>query len=144
MALAALAFDGVFEDHPGLRCGVMELGATWFPAYLRRLDLAFAEFAGTYQRQHLRLAPSEYLLRAVRVVPFFYEDLRWLLAETPGQPYLFGSDYPHDEGGEDPLGQCCRRLAGASAADVDLFFRGNFEYLMGAGLPAPLRTARVT
>jgi uncharacterized protein len=140
MALAALVFDGTFERHPGLRFGVVEQGATWFPGFLRRLDLAFAEFAHAGQRRRLSVAPSEHILRAVRVAPFPYEDIAWLFAQSSAQPYLFGSDYPHDEGGPDPLGQLVGRMAGAPEADVDLFFRGNFEYLMGGALPAALRS----
>jgi len=140
MALAALAFEGVFDQHPGLRCGVVEQGATWFPGFLRRLDLAFAKFAHPGQTRRVKAAPSESLLGAVRVTPFPFEDLAWLFSQTPGQPYLFGSDYPHDEGGIDPLGLCDAQLAGATGADVDLFFRGNFEHLMGSALPATLRS----
>jgi predicted TIM-barrel fold metal-dependent hydrolase len=141
MALAALVLDGVFEDHPGLRCGVVEQGATWFPSFLRRLDLAFERFAHREQERRLAKAPSDYLVAAVRVTPFPFEDLRWLLSQTPGQPYLFGSDYPHDEGGADPVGACMSQLAGVSPTDIDLFFRGNFEHLMGDALPAPSGSA---
>jgi uncharacterized protein len=142
MALAVLALDGIFDQHPGLRCGVVEQGATWFPGFLRRLDLAFAKFAHAEQRRRLACLPSEHMLRAVRVAPFPYEDLAWLFAQTSAQPYLFGSDYPHDEGGADPLGACVAQLAAVSATDADLFFRGNFEALMGAALPLALRTNR--
>ena len=89
----------------------------------------------------LQATPAEYILAAVRVAPFPFEDLAWLLAQTPGQPYLFGSDYPHDEGGADPVGECLRQMSGASPSDVDLFFRGNFEHLMGGSLPAALRSS---
>jgi predicted TIM-barrel fold metal-dependent hydrolase len=140
MALAVLAFDGIFEEHPGLRCGVVEQGATWFPGFLRRVDTAFAKYAHPDQMRRVTAAPSESILAAVRVAPFPFEDLAWLFSQTATQPYLFGSDYPHDEGGVDPLGLCEAQLAGAAAVDVDLFFRGNFEHLMGPALPSALRS----
>ena len=140
MALAALVFEGVFEEHPGLRCGVIEQGATWLPGFLRRLDLGFEHFAHPEQRRRLALAPSEYLLRSLRVTPFPFEDLAWLFAQTSADLYLFGSDYPHDEGGVDPLGVCEAKLARSPGHEVDLFFRGNFEYLMGESLPEGLRS----
>ena len=29
--LSCIVLDGVFERHPALRCGVIELGASWVP-----------------------------------------------------------------------------------------------------------------
>ena len=142
MALAALIFEGVFERHPALRCGVIEQGATWVPSFLRRLDLAFGAFAHPDQRTRLAASPSEYVLRSVRVAPFPFEDIAWLFAETSADLYLFGSDFPHDEGGVDPVGLCELNLAGASAEEVDRFFHRNFEHLMGASLPPALRAQR--
>jgi hypothetical protein len=44
MFLASLVHDGVFERFPGLRGGVIELGAGWVPEFLRSLDMAHRMF----------------------------------------------------------------------------------------------------
>jgi hypothetical protein len=40
--------------------------------------------------------------------------------------YLFSSDYPHTEGGRDPIARFEACLAGASQGSIDKFNSGNF------------------
>ena len=51
---------------------------------------------------------------------------------------LFSTDYPHVEGGRRPVERFEASLDAAGIDDDarDAFYRGNFEHLMGAGLPA--------
>jgi len=49
-----------------------------------------------------------------------------LVNESYPELYLFSSDYPHAEGGRDPLGRFDRTTASLNAADRDRFFRTNF------------------
>src|ERR1700730_16541938 len=42
--LSAMVLDGTLEQFPRLRGGVIELGALWVPAWLRRLDVAQQAF----------------------------------------------------------------------------------------------------
>ncbi|MEU7141633.1 amidohydrolase family protein [Nocardia sp. NPDC046473] len=135
--LAALIFDGVFERFPGLRCGVIEHGAMWVPGFLRRLDLA-PSFAPLSHGQRLSMSPSDYFRRHVKVTPFPFEDVGTLIAECGAEIFMFGSDYPHDEGGLDPLGQFELTLAERSEAERDRFYRSNFEALMHAHEFAPV------
>jgi predicted TIM-barrel fold metal-dependent hydrolase len=139
MAVAALVLDGVFEAHPGLMCGVIEQGATWVPGFLRRLDLALAEFGGRSELGRLSREPSEYVLRQVRFTPFAYEDVSWLIDQSSADLYMFSTDYPHDEGGTDPLTCFRESLMNRTEDELDRFFRRNFEQLMGAALPADVR-----
>jgi len=141
MALAALILDGVFERHPRLMCGVIEQGATWVPGFLRRLDLAFQEF-GDSSRSGLSLRPSEYVLRQVRVTPFHYEDVRWLIDQTSRDLYMFSTDYPHDEGADQPLEWFLLHFDAQSDGELGQFLCANFESLMQDGLPAHLRVNR--
>ena len=46
--------------------------------------------------------------------------------------YLFSSDYPHMEGGRDPLGRFERSLEGEDDATWSKFFSQNFERVFGA------------
>ena len=143
MALAALILDGVFERFPGLRCGVIEQGAIWVPGFLRRLDAALEEFGRPRQRASLSLSPSEYFVRQIRVTPFPFEDIEWLIHETGPELYLFGTDYPHDEGGETPLSMFDEALESFPNNVRDAIYWRNFEDLMANGLPETLRVQAV-
>ncbi|HET7488857.1 MAG TPA: amidohydrolase family protein [Acidimicrobiales bacterium] len=138
MAVAALVLDGVLERHPRLRVGVIEQGATWVPGFVRRLDLA-VELDRTMRHADwapgdLADAPSSYVARQVRFTPFPGEPLGWIVEQTDPALYMFSTDFPHAEGGEDPLGQFLAALDGQPPAVVDAFLSANFEALMGPAL----------
>ena len=139
LALSALVFDGIFEKFPRLMCGVIEHGANWVPGFLRRLDNEVAEFEGETFANTLALWPSDYIRRNVRITPFPFEDIGWLIRESGGSIYLFGSDYPHDEGLVDPIAGFELTLASCTPQERDQFYWKNFEELMGAGLREELR-----
>ena len=121
--LAVLVLDGVLERFPTLRGGVIEMGAGWVPAMLRRLDHAVDIWKrseprlGTFQR-----TPSEQASDQLRFTPYPFEDVGWLFAQSDPALYLFSSDYPHAEGGRDPLGRFDRSLAGTPDATVAGFY----------------------
>ena len=50
--------------------------------------------------------------------------------------YLFSSDYPHAEGGRDPLGRFERSLDGADPATIGAFLAGNASEWLGVDLAA--------
>ena len=52
---------------------------------------------------------------------------------------MFSSDYPHVEGGRNPLKRFDESLKGTSARGVERFYSENFIDLMGAGLSPELR-----
>lgn len=124
-ALVSLVLAGVLERHPRLRIGVAEFGAAWVPSFLRRIDytLDFLSPRNRYLRSRLATRPSEYVRRQVCVSAFWSEDLDWLLRDTPGEIYMFSSDFPHPEGSELALAQARVRLDGL-ADDVRASFLG--------------------
>ena len=128
--LSVLVLDGVLEKFPRLKGGVIELGAGWVPDTIRRLDHAVDIWArsephlGAFERK-----PSEQAREQLRFTPYPFEDVGAFIRESLPELYLFSSDYPHAEGGRDPIGRFSRSLAGASAADRDRFFAGNFNDL---------------
>ncbi|WP_026416463.1 amidohydrolase family protein [Actinomadura oligospora] len=141
MAVAALIFDGVFERFPGLRCGIIEQGATWAPGFLRWLDLA-PSFAPRSHGERLSMAPSEYFRRQVKLTTFPFEDVGRLIGELGPDALMFGSDYPHDEGGQDPLGRMQASLTTRTEDERDRFHRRNFEVLMGIASASSSPSAR--
>ena len=66
--LNALIIDGVLMRHPALRIGVIELGATWVPGWMRRSTPRTRRSARTRTAcRQMDLRPSEYVQRQVRV-----------------------------------------------------------------------------
>lgn len=132
--LSALVLDGVFERFPELRCGVIEMGASWAPSLMRRLDHAAKSFRRTEEMLgELTLAPSEYIRRQVRFTPFPGEDVADLVAISGPELYLFSSDYPHPEGTKDPIGRFERSFDehGVDEAVRQSFYEDNYRTLLG-------------
>jgi uncharacterized protein len=136
--LSVLVLDGVLERHRGLRGGAIEMGAGWVPDMLRRLDHATA----IWSRSEPRLAtfertPTEQACAQLRFTPYPFEDIARIAAESEPCLYLFSSDYPHAEGGRDPLGRFERSWAETPAADdvVDGFFAVNAAEWLGVEQP---------
>lgn len=135
--LAAWVIDGVLLRFPHLRIGVIEQGATWLPGLLRNLDSSHEAFRKNEERlQQLELRPSEYVQRQVRVTPYPHEDAGWCIEQAGEEVCLFSSDWPHVEGGRNPLGRFERSLAGISPTARRRFYTDNFADLMGPHLPA--------
>ncbi len=132
--VGVLVLDGVLESHPELRLGVVELGAGWVPAMLRRLD----QIADIWKRSEPELAalqrkPSEQITAQVGFTPYPFEDVGAMIADSNPDLYLFSSDYPHVEGGRNPLGRFSQSLAGHGEDVLDKFYRSNMARLLGSG-----------
>jgi predicted TIM-barrel fold metal-dependent hydrolase len=131
--LGVMVLDGVFERFPDLRCGVIELGASWVPSLLARLDHAARSFRRTEPMLgELTLPPSDYLRRQVRFTPFPGEDVAALMAISSPELYLFSSDYPHPEGTRDPIGHFERSFDEHRADDAtrQRFYEENYRTLL--------------
>jgi predicted TIM-barrel fold metal-dependent hydrolase len=130
--LSVLVLDGVLERHPTLRGGAIELGAGWVPSMLRRLDHAVA----IWQRSEPRLGeftrtPSEQAADQLRFTPYPFEDVGWMCAQSDPSLFLFSSDYPHAEGGRDPIGRFDRALADATDDVLASFYGASAAAWLG-------------
>jgi predicted TIM-barrel fold metal-dependent hydrolase len=140
LTLAAMIFDGVLDRFPKLRIGAIELGASWVPSWMRYLDAGADAFRkGEERLKRLTLKPSEFVKRQVRVTPYPHEDAGWIIQNTGEEVCLFSSDYPHVEGGRNPLKRFDDSLVTVSAHVRDRFYAENFIDLMGNGLSPDLR-----
>jgi len=139
-SLTSLIVDGVLHRHPKLRLGMVEFGGCWLPGWLRFLDSAMDAFRRTEARlQVLDLKLSEYVIRQVRCTIFPHEDLGWSIAQSSPDIFMFSSDFPHIEGGRDPI---ARFEASMDVQNIDAharerFYRTNFEDFVGGNVPAP-------
>ena len=125
--ISMMVLDGVLDRHPGLRGAVVELGAGWVPELIRRLDWVARVWGRTdanIQAQTRR--PSEQIQAQLAFTPVPVEDLGMMLDQTNPDLYLFSSDYPHLEGGRDPIGKFEGFLADRGEAVKAKFYTDNF------------------
>lgn len=135
--MATLILDGVLDRFANLQWGIIEQGALWLPGWMRNLDAAFDAFRKNEDRlKGLSLKPSEFVQRQVKVTPYPHEDAGWVIRNSGPGVCLFSSDYPHVEGGRNPLKRFGASLEGCSEIEVDNFYANNMAELMGPHLPA--------
>lgn len=133
--LATLIIDGILERFPRLKFGIIEQGATWLPGLMRQLDSALEAFGRHEERlRKLSLRPSEYIQRQVRATPYPTEDVGWVIEQAGENVCLFSSDYPHVEGGRNPIKRFEQNLQNISERAKHRFYHDNFVDLMGRGL----------
>jgi predicted TIM-barrel fold metal-dependent hydrolase len=128
--LSVLVLDGVLERFPDIRGAAIEIGAGWVPDMIRKLDYATEIWAKS--EPHLaamKRKPSEQICEQLRFTPYPFEDVGLLIDQSYPELYLFSSDYPHAEGGRDPIGRFSRSLADHSEEIREAFFHGNFRTL---------------
>lgn len=140
-ALSMLILDGVLDRFEELKIGVIELGALWVPSFMRQLDAALEAFGRHETRlQQLKLKPSDYVRRQIRVTPYPTEPTGWIIEQSAPEICMFSSDYPHLEGGRNPYGRFNKTTESLPEIARDQFFRANFEDLLGpAVFPAAPR-----
>ncbi|HQV58067.1 MAG TPA: amidohydrolase family protein, partial [Ilumatobacteraceae bacterium] len=115
--LTTMVLGGVFERHERLRFGACEVLGQWVGPTAQLLDFWHAHsrkfsLGNMEGALPIRLQPSEYIRRNVRVSLFDIEPVD-VYIEQFGLPevYCYSSDYPHPEGGKDPMGDISGKLA---------------------------------
>ena len=105
--LAQLLLSGVFERFPRLKVVITETGASWIPGLLSQLDKTMSKIRDTGQTGEIRytgdiitpMLPSEYFARNVYVGVSQPKPPDAAVIEQMGHGhFMWGSDYPHDEG----------------------------------------------
>ena len=77
----------------------------------------------------LRMEPSEYFRRQVRVSSFSYELPGRLISQT-GDLYMCCSDYPHSEGTATPTADYAGSVVPVGPDDAPAFFHDNVAMLL--------------
>jgi predicted TIM-barrel fold metal-dependent hydrolase len=102
-----LVMSGVFERHPQLRFVMTEAGAAWLPPLLARLDRSIIRIRDTGALGELRYGDESIL--SMTATEYFRRNC-WVAVSSPKAPdvaavahlgldrFMWGSDYPHDEG----------------------------------------------
>ncbi|HET6949364.1 MAG TPA: amidohydrolase family protein [Acidimicrobiales bacterium] len=129
--LGALVYDGLFDRFPKLRGGCIEQGAGWVVSWMRQLDYGLRAFRRTEEPlRRLEHKPSDYVRRHLKFTPFPGEDVGWMIDQAGPELFMFSSDYPHPEGGKDPLAKFDEALATIGPDEQRRFFHGNMAELL--------------
>ena len=135
--LSVLVLDGLFDRFPKLRGGVIEQGAGWVVSWLHHLDYAQRSFSRTEEPlKRLAMKPSEYVRKHLKFTPFAGEPVGWMIEQAGPGLFMFSTDYPHPEGGTDPIAKFEAAIDGVSEGDRQRFYSGNFAELMGDRIAA--------
>jgi len=136
--LVYMIWSGVFERHPRLKVAVTEGTTIWVPELLQLMDQRFGEHhfsakLGTGYRRHLRLKPSEYFRRNVRVGSSAMSRREAELRHEIGlQTIMWGTDYPHPEGTWPATREMMIEVfRGLPEADIEAMLGGNAAEFYG-------------
>jgi predicted TIM-barrel fold metal-dependent hydrolase len=132
--MSAMVLDGVLEKFPGLRGAVIEQGAMWVVPWLKKLDIAQEAFKRFEPYLNLPMKASDYVRRQLKFTPFPPEPVGWMIKEAGAELFLFSTDFPHPEGGRDPLKRYRSALSeyDISQLQQDRFYEANFNDLLGS------------
>ncbi|HEX3669192.1 MAG TPA: amidohydrolase family protein [Acidimicrobiia bacterium] len=129
--LGVLIYDGLFDRFPKLRGGCIEQGAGWVVSWLRQLDYGQRAFKRTEEPlRTLELTPSEYVHRHLKFTPFAGEPVGWMIEQAGQDLFMFSSDYPHPEGGKDPLAKFKDALWTTGGDAQSRFYHDNMAELL--------------
>jgi predicted TIM-barrel fold metal-dependent hydrolase len=129
--LSVMAIDGLFERFPRLRGACVEFGALWVVTWLQQLDWTQRVFKRSEPDLDLPLSLSDYIRRAVRFTPYSGEPVGWMIEQAGADLFMFSTDYPHPEGGRDPLRRFKESLTSVDAPAAEDFYWRNFAYVLG-------------
>jgi len=105
--LVHFVLGGVFERFPRLKFVITETGCAWVPPLLARLDKTIDQIRRTGQTGEIRYGDEHKLNR---LATEYFADCVWMGVSQPGpedaavraaigaERFMWGSDYPHDEG----------------------------------------------
>lgn len=129
--LSAMLFHGAFDRFPELRGGVIEFGAGWVPDFLRRLDLGQRMFHKSDPGVAALKKPASAIMKQhVKFTPFPGEDVGHMIRESGDDAFMFSTDYPHVEGGKNPIKWFEDTMEDIAEPARERFYRKNFEHMM--------------
>ncbi|MEE3849596.1 amidohydrolase family protein [Gordonia sp. LSe1-13] len=127
--IASLIVHGVFVRHPKLRVASIENGSEWVHRLIKRLHKLANQYPKSFADN-----PVDELKEHVWIAPYYEEDVKHLANTIGTDRILFGSDWPHGEGLEDPTSYV-KDLAGLSSdAEIRKVMRENALDLLGVSV----------
>jgi predicted TIM-barrel fold metal-dependent hydrolase len=117
--MAAMIAHGVFTRHPQLKAVSIENGSYFVHRLIKRLKKAANNHPKLFP-----VDPVDQVRNNVWIAPYYEDDLPELASVIGVEKILFGSDWPHGEGLENPV-SFTKELAGFSAEDIRKVMRDN-------------------
>jgi predicted TIM-barrel fold metal-dependent hydrolase len=131
--LGVLILDGLFDRFPDLRGAAIEEGASWVVSWMRQLDFAQRAFRRTEEPlTKLQRRPSEYVSAHLKFTPFPGEPVGWMIEQAGAELFMFSTDFPHPEGGRDPLAKFEETMTEVGEPELERFYHLNMAELVGA------------
>jgi predicted TIM-barrel fold metal-dependent hydrolase len=141
-----LLLSGVFERFPRLKFVMTEAGCAWVPPLLERLDATLARIRDTGATGEIRYGAESVLPRSATE---YFEQNCWMGVSQPRpadaearhqiglHKFMWGSDYPHDEGTYPYTREHLRALFhDVDPAELRQLLAGNAAALYGFDLDA--------
>ncbi len=146
--LVQLILAGVFERFPRMNFILTEIGCSWIPPLLERLDMTMDRIRATGETGEIKYGDG--LLPPRSATEYFRQNC-WVGVSGPGQAdidaryqvgidrFMWGSDYPHDEGTHPHTREHLRRrFHDLEESEIRMMLAGN----AGASLRLRPRRAR--
>jgi predicted TIM-barrel fold metal-dependent hydrolase len=121
--LASLVLDDFFGRFPNIRVASVENGAEFLPDMFRKLHSARNKMPMLFDED-----PVDTFRRNIWINPFWEDDVNEVVECMGADRVLFGSDWPHIEGMQQPL-DYLPELKAFDAAEKRLILRDNAEAL---------------
>ena len=141
-----MLLSGVFERFPRLKFVMTEAGCAWVPPLLERLDATIARIRDTGSTGEILYGPESVL---TRLASEYFEQNCWMGVSQPRpadaaarhqiglHKFMWGSDYPHDEGTHPFTREHLRALFhDVDPAEMRRILAGNVAELYGFDLDA--------
>jgi len=126
--IAALIFGNLCGRFPDLRFLSIELGASWLPGLLRKMDMIWRTPSRT--RNKIDELPSDVYRRNFWITPYYEDPWQDIIKAVGTSRVVLGSDWPHPEGLVEPL-DLLEDIGVVSAEDLRLILRDNTAGLLG-------------
>jgi len=128
-----MVLGGVFDRHPKLVFGTAEFTGHWVGPLAENMDRFYGStpFNSSQAQTKLTLKPSDYIRRNVRVACFDFEPIGTYISRYGFEEvFCYASDFPHHEGGKDPMNSFVRHLEGHSPEVLRKVFVDNGRSLL--------------
>lgn len=131
--ITTMVLGGVFDRHPRLRFACQEFGAGWVGPLAENMDRYYAHtpFPTSIEERRLKMKPSDYIHKHIRVAPFYFEPVgKYIDRYGFDDVFCFATDFPHFEGGKRPMEDFSASMKGQSPETLRKFFVENAKYIL--------------